>query len=776
MNTLWNRLRAGVILFLSVTTIQSCQRSQEDGQIVESVPDQVSYNFHVRPILSDNCFACHGPDANKREAGLRLDIAEEAFKALQETPGAHGLVPGRPMQSVAYLRMISDDPEQRMPPPGSNLKLTDTEIKVIEKWIKQGAKYEPHWAFVPPQKPDLPQPKDKDWVLNEIDRFTRTKMQEVGLKPNEQADKESLLKRLSLDLTGLPPTLEMMDEFLQDQRPDAYEHWVDQLMAGAAYGEKMAVYWMDIARFADSHGFQDDSYRSMWPWRDWVIHAFNTNMPYDRFITWQLAGDLLPEPTKEQILATGFNRNHKITEEGGIVDEEYRVMYVTDRTNTFGKALMGITMECAGCHDHKYDPISQKEYYQLYAFFNNIRERGIESVVGGPETYAKVPFMEITNEEVASILTFVNKKDTLGLIVSVMGELDSIRPSYILDRGLYDQPTVAVKPNTPEAILTFDAGFEPNRLGLAQWMFDPKNPLTARVFVNQIWQEFFGRGIVSTPGDFGMQGALPSHPELLDWLAVDFMEHGWDIKRLVRQMVTSATYKQSAVLSADKLDKDPENIYLARAPRFRVKAEFVRDIVLASSGLINKEIGGPSAKPYQPPGLWEGATSGRGILSVYKQDRGPQLYRRGLYNFIKRTVPPPAMTMFDASNRDQCEVERTTTNTPLQALVMLNDPTVLEASRVLAGRLLQSSDSRDMESTIQHAFRQIVCRKPTEKETKLLMQYFTGRMDALSIEEARDLLSVGEYPMAEGLDEVEWASLMQVIVSIYNLEETISKT
>ncbi|WP_209330138.1 PSD1 and planctomycete cytochrome C domain-containing protein [Lunatimonas salinarum] len=776
MNTLWNRLYVGAIFAFSVAIIQSCQNSQGDGQTLESVPDQISYNFHVRPILSDNCFACHGPDANKREAGLRLDIAEEAFRALQETSGAHGIVPGIPMQSEAYLRMISDDPELRMPPPQSNLKLSDTEIKIIEKWIQQGAKYEPHWAFVPPKRPELPNPTDRDWVLNEIDRFTRSKMQEVGLMPNAVADKESLLKRLSLDLTGLPPTLEMMDEFLQDGRPDAYEQWVDRLLESAAYGEKMAVYWMDIARFADSHGFQDDSYRSMWPWRDWVIHAFNTNMPYDQFITWQLAGDLLPEPTKEQLLATGFNRNHKITEEGGIVDEEYRVMYVTDRTNTFGKALMGITMECAGCHDHKYDPISQKEYYQLYAFFNNIRERGIESVVGGPETYAKVPFMEITNEEVESILTFVNKKDTLGLIVSVMGELDSIRPSFILDRGLYDQPTVPVKPNTPESILSFDSGFEPNRLGLAKWMFDPKNPLTSRVFVNQIWQEFFGKGIVSTPGDFGMQGALPSHPELLDWLAVDFMEHGWDVKRLVRQLVTSATYRQSAVISPEKLEQDPENIYLARAPRFRVKAEFVRDIVLASSGLINKEVGGPSAKPYQPPGLWEGATSGRGILSVYKQDHGPQLYRRGLYNFIKRTVPPPAMTMFDASNRDQCEVERTTTNTPLQALVMLNDPTVLEASRVLAGRLLMSSDKDNMEAILQHAFRQIVCRKPSEMETKLLVRYFAGRMESLSIEEARDLLSVGEYPMAEGLDEVQWASLMQVIVSIYNLEETISKT
>lgn len=761
-------------LALAMFLLPSCKQGVDSGVETAKIPDQISYNFHIRPILSDNCFACHGPDANKREAGLRLDIGEEAFKALSETPGAHALMPGKVRESEVYRRIVSTEPSEQMPPPESNLKLTDREIRLIEKWIRQGAVYEPHWAFVPPEKSQMPAVSKSDWPVNEVDYFVLAKQEEAGMKPNPRAEKEALLKRLSLDLTGLPPTMGQMDEFLTDNSQNAYENLVDKLLSSPAYGEKMAVYWMDIARFADSHGFQDDSYRSQWPWRDWVIYAFNQNMPYDQFITWQLAGDLIPNASKEQLLATGFNRNHKITEEGGIVDEEYRVMYVTDRTNTFGKALMGITMECAGCHDHKYDPISQKEYYSLYSFFNNIQEKGIESVVGGPETYAKRPFMHISNEDAESILAFVNKKDTLDLIVSVMGELDSIRPTFVLDRGVYDRPTDPVKPKTPESILEFSPEYEKNRLGLAKWMFSDENPLTARVFVNQIWQEIFGRGIVTTPGDFGMQGALPTHPELLDWLAVDLRENGWDMKRLVRQLVTSSTYMQSAVVSKQQLDQDPDNNLLTRAPRYRVKAEFVRDMVLASSGLLNKEIGGPSAKPYQPSGLWEGATSGRGILSVYKQDHGRELYRRGLYNFIKRTVPPPAMTVFDGSNRDQCEVERLITNTPIQALVMLNDPTVLEASRVLAGRLLK--ESIDPKSNIKSAFRTIVCRQPTENEIAILTNYHAGRIAVLDESTASELLDVGEYPLVQGVDTVKLASLMQVIAAIYNLEETISKT
>lgn len=769
------RSRSVRALFAGGAVVAILASCSGDASVQEaSLPDEVSYSFDVRPILSDKCFVCHGPDANQRQAGLRLDVAEEAYKALAENPGAHAIVPGDLERSQVYVRITSEDSTMKMPPAGSNLSLTSREVAVIKRWIEQGAEYEPHWAFVAPKNQTIPKVGEEEWPTNEIDYFVLRKMEDRGMKPNPEADRERLLKRVCLDIIGLPPSLEMMDRFLADASPDAYEKVVDELLANPAYGEKMAVHWMDVARFADSHGFQDDSYRSQWPWRDWVIHAFNKNMPYDQFVTWQLAGDLLPNATKEQILATGFNRNHKITEEGGVIDEEYRAMYVADRTDLLGKGLLGVTIECAQCHDHKYDPFSQREYYQLFAFFNNVKEVGIESVVGGPETYAKKPLMEITDEDLKGILSFVNKRDTNQLIVSVMGELDTIRPTNILLRGAYDAPGEKVEPATPESIMRFKEDYPRNRLGLARWMFDKENPLTARVFVNRVWQEIFGRGIVKTSGDFGMQGELPSHPELLDWLAIDFRENGWDIKRLVKQIVMSSTYRQSSVASEKKLRNDPENVFLARGPRRRVHAEFVRDIVIASSGLLVPTIGGPSVKPYQPDGLWEGATSGRGILSVYRQDHGEDLYRRGLYTFVKRTVPPPTMVIFDASNRDLCEVKRPNTNTPLQALQMMNDPMVLEASRVLASRLL--AEDSDVDDKIEKAFRMIVCRKPKPAETRLLFEYHEDELAKMTPATASQLIDVGEYPLQRNVDPVALAAMMLVVNNIYNLEETITKS
>jgi len=476
-------------------------------------------------------------------------------------------------------------------------------------------------------------------------------------------------------------------------------------------------------------------------------------------------------------LATGFNRNHKITEEGGVIDEEYRVEYVVDRTNTFGKAIIGITMECAQCHDHKYDPISQKDYFQLYAFFNNIREVGHESNIGGPNTYAKHPKIEITDEDITGILSFINKKDTLGLIVSVMGDLDSIRPTHILERGVYDSPGERVQPAMPASILEFSDELPKNRLGLVQWLFDSNNPLTSRVFVNRMWKEVFGKGLVETVGDFGMQGDLPTHPELLDWLAVDFIENGWDIKRLMKQLVTSATYKQSAAITSPA--QDPSNAYYTRAPRERIKAEFVKDLVMASSGLLVEEVGGPSVKPYQPPGLWEAAASTGakfGLLGTYIQDTGNDLYRRGLYTFIKRTLPPPSMIIFDASNRDTCEPERATTNTPLQALLMMNDPMVLEASRVLASRLLEQETT--MEQKLGKAFKLIVNRIPLSAEIEILTAHYQDQLEEYirNPAEAKKILEVGEYPQATHIDTQQQAALMQVISLIYNLEETLMKS
>jgi len=766
--------KAKTFFFLLLTSISlatiawNCTTSSAE---TGSIPDEVDFNFHIRPILSDRCFKCHGPDVNKREANLRLDTPEGAYAALKDNPKAHAIMAGSLEKSEVYQRIIAKDTAVLMPPPSSNLKLTKHEIELIAKWIKQGAKYKPHWAFIVPQKPKLPE-ADEDWIKNEIDNFVYAKMDNKGLKPNEEVDKERLLKRVSFDLIGLPPTIEMQERFLKDNSPNAYEKIVDELLKNKHYGEKMAISWLDVARYADSHGYQDDGLRTMWPWRDWVIHAFNSNYPYSKFLTWQLAGDLLPNPSKEMLLATGFNRNHKITQEGGVIDEEYRIEYVTDRTNTFGKSFLALTFECAHCHDHKYDPISQKDYYRTFAFFNQVPEKGLFGTIDA--SFADPPNMKITTEDVNSILKFINKKDTAKVMVMVMKDTSKVRPTYILNRGNYDSHGELVGVGIPKAIMPFDTNkLEKNRLGLAKWMLNDKNPLTARVYVNRLWASFFGRGIVKTLGDFGMQGELPSHPELLDWLAVDFKQNGWNVKRLVKQIVMSATYRQSSTISEKHLKTDPENIFLARSTRMRFPAENVRDHILASSGVLNEEIGGPSVKPYQPKGLWEVATSGRGTLSRYVQDHESDLYRRGMYVFIKRTVPPPSMLIFDASNRDQCEVQRSRTNTPLQALAMMNDPQTMEGSRVLAENLM--SENISLETKLEKAFRRIICRKPKAKELEILTLYFESESDFFkkNTKKADMMLKIGEFKQKTIKDKNATAALMQTIQMIFNMEEAI---
>jgi mono/diheme cytochrome c family protein len=742
-----------------------------------SIPDNVSYNYHIRPILSDKCFACHGPDKNQQKAGLRLDLPEFAFAPLKETKGAFAIVRGKPEESELFKRISSQDPDYQMPTPDSHLgTLTEREIKLIEKWIRQGAKYEKHWAFIIPKKTTLPKVSNQNWAKNEIDYFTLAKMTEQGLTPNEEAEPQYLLKRLSLDLTGLLPTVQMMDEFAKDKNGNAYEKYVDKLLASPQYGEKMAIHWLDVARYSDSYGYQDDNVRTQWAYRDWVIHAFNKNLPYNQFISWQLAGDMLPQANKEQILATAFLRNHKYTEEGGIIPEEYRVEYIVDKVKTFTKGVLALTAECAQCHDHKYDPISQKEYYQMFGFFNTSKELGFEGDVNQSKP-AKQPILTLSPEEIKKYLSFINKKGTDTLMVSVMGERDSLRNTYVLNRGVYNQPKEIVRPAAFQQVLKYDTSkFARNRLGLAQWTVSQDNPLTARVFVNQIWQEIFGKGLVKSTGDFGMQGNLPSHPELLDWLAVDFMEHHWNIKRLIKQILMSATYRQSAKISEKQLKKDPENIYLSHAPRLRVKAETVRDIILQSSGLLNPEIGGPSVKPYQPKGLWESATSGRGELATYKQDKGQDLYRRGLYTFIKLTLTPPTMMIFDASNRDQCEVKRLNTNTPLQALIMMNDPTVLEASRVFAQKLI--TQKIPLKQQLEKAFRTIICRLPNQKEMEILEKYYQEQLNLFKSKKlnAFQTLNVGEYALNTKIDLNASAAMMKVISTIYNMEEAITKS
>ncbi len=772
--TAWWIVATIVLLLISVflwSDFLPAYQANQSSQILD-------YNFHIRPILSDKCFVCHGPDAAQREANLRLDTPEGAYAALKSQSNRHAIVPYQLSQSEVWNHINSKDETILMPPPDANLHLTQAEIALIGKWIEQGAKYKPHWAFTPIQVTELPTKlKLKKWARNEIDYFILAKLEAQRLKPNPEATKSYLLKRLSFDLLGLPPTLEQQTAFLTDNSEKAYEKMVDELLASPHFGEKMAIHWLDVARYADSHGYQDDGLRTMWPWRDWVIHAFNQNYSYDKFLTWQLAGDLLPDKTKESILATGFNRNHKITQEGGVIDEEYRIEYVTDRTNTFGKAFLALTFECAKCHDHKYDPISQQDYYSTFAFFNQVPEKGLVGDIS-LASLADPPKMKISKEEITQTLRFINKRQVKDTVeVMIMQDSMGLRPTQVLHRGNYDAPTDTVFFGLPKAILAFDTTqFESNRLGLAKWLLDKRNPLTARVFVNRLWQDFFGKGLVKTTGDFGMQGELPTHPELLDWLALDFQQHGWDIKRLIKQIVMSATYRQSAKVDKEQFAKDPENNYLSRSPRLRLSAELIRDHVLASSGLLNPEIGGPSVKPYQPDGIWESATSGRGVLSEYIQDHGNDLYRRGMYVFIKRTVPPPVMLMFDASNRDQCEVKRSNTSTPLQALVMLNDPHVLEASRVLAERLMLMPNAT--EEKIAIAFASIICRPIKEKERKVLLTYFKEEQHYYkeNKKSAEKLLAIGEYPRAKITTVDELAALMQIIHTIYNMEEAIMKT
>ncbi|OEK06588.1 PSD1 and planctomycete cytochrome C domain-containing protein [Roseivirga misakiensis] len=766
------------VLFMSLVVLKSCQQKSEENVQSELthefsgqanyVPEVVDFNLHVRPLLSDRCFACHGPDANKRDSGFRLDTEEGAYAALKDKPDVFGIVPGDAANSEVIKRITATEPDVVMPPPASNLVLSATEKEILKKWVDQGAQWKRHWSFIPVAAQELPD--GNDWTQNEVDHWIAQKFEEKGFSPSEKASKARLLRRASFDLTGLPPSDALRASFMADNSPDAFEKAVDKLMDSPAYGEHMATAWLDLARYSDTHGYQDDLERIMWPWRDWVIKAFNENMSYKTFVTWQLAGDLLPDPSKEQILATAFNRNHKITQEGGVIQEEYRVEYVTDRVNTFGKAFMGLTLECAKCHDHKYDPISQKEFFSVYSFFNSIPEKGrIE--------YGEIPApkIKITDKDLKGILKFVNAKNFKGDDLSVMVMKDSVksRPTFVLNRGQYDAPGEQVYPTTPKAVKAFGNHLSKDRMGLAKWLFDKKNPLTARVTVNRIWQSFFGTGLVDTPGDFGNQGSLPSHPELLDYLAYEFMESDWDLQALQKKILLSATYQQSSKVTEDLLERDPENKWLTRGPRYRMSFEMIRDNVLAVSGLLNKEVGGPSVKPYQPEGLWAETTSGVG-LTKYIPDDGDALYRRSLYTFWKRTVPPPAMITFDAASRDLCEVDRQKTNTPLQALVMMNDPQVLEASRVLAYQAIDQKKSN--KEGISYVFEKILGRVPSEEEERILTAFLEKELDRFksSPENTEAYLSVGNYP--QKIQTAEAAAYMSVINTIFNLDEAISKT
>ncbi|MEM8567765.1 MAG: DUF1553 domain-containing protein [Bacteroidota bacterium] len=1045
-------------VLLSITVLFSCSPELPNKVAIEyeTLPQQLDFNVHVKPILSDKCYLCHGPDKANQKAGLQLDVAEAAFAPLPESSGKYAIVPGILAKSEVFHRILASDEEVIMPPPESNLTLTEREKAILIKWIEEGAEYKPHWSLIKPEKvipPKTDQIENKKWIKNPIDQFISERLEQEGVQPSPEANKELLLRRLSLDLTGLPPTLKELKNFLNDNSLDAYEKQVDRLLASPHYGEKMTMDWMDVARYADTHGYSVDRFRDMSPWRDWVIKSFNENLSYDKFATWQLAGDLLPNPTKEQVLATGFNRLHPQNMEGGIVQEEFRVEYVLDRVNTAGQAFMAMTLACSRCHDHKFDPISQKDYFQLSSFFNNINEagqiswddampvptmlwtdekkevllkmlendikekesgkeelaekekrafetwlsnkryhsisnepypigilahfdfdnkhlvnklnlkekgkmqrvasekevpvftkgktkeglqldgdawfdcanigvfkrskpfsvgiqvnipkeitdgvifhkgsgtalynlrgfhlalkdnklellmahtapdnaiieytvdiprdqwvqltltydgsskaKGLKVFVNGKERqtevlvdnlYKEIIFdkksiggqpgiqvgarwrgqgiggasvddiiifdreltpieismisdrmvveeliskssTELSNQEIENLqayyLSNYSKAYQSSLLqieksrtaytdsmenvqeVMVMKENSKPRKTYLLERGLYDAHGEEVFPGTPESIMSMPEDFPKNRLGLAKWLTHPDHPLMARVTVNRYWQNFFGRGLVRTSNDFGNQGELPSHPELLDWLAVTFRESGWNVKALNKLIVMSATYRQSSVVSNELKEKDPDNILLARGPQGRLSSEMLRDNALLASELLNKTIGGKSVKPYQPEGLW--AMTGE----KYIQDTGKKLYRRSLYTLWKRTAPHPTLATFDQPERSECTVNRQKTNTPLQSLVLLNDPTFIEAARVIGESITQKGNSKD---AITEAYRKLTARSPSNEELNLLLIAQTDEYQKFKADPLRKKgwLSTGEYEVESSLDQ-----------------------
>jgi hypothetical protein len=1010
-------------------------------------PNKVDFGKEVRHILSNNCFACHGPDPGQRKAMFRLD--ERASAIGKAESGARPIVPGEVKLSELIARITSDDPDVVMPPPDSKKQLSAHEKEILTRWIQEGADYTQHWAFVAPKRSALPEVKDEAWPRNAVDRFILGRLEQEGLSPSPEATKAQLIRRVTLDLTGLPPTPAEVTAFVNDKDPKAYEKVVDRLLESPHYGERMAVDWLDAARFADTHGYHIDSGRDMTRWREWVIDAFNHNLPFDRFTVEQLAGDLLPNATLDQKVASGFNRNHMINFEGGAIPQEYHTAYVIDRVNTTSTVWLGLTVGCSQCHDHKYDPITQKDFYQLYAFFYNVPENGLDGSKGNAapvmkaptraqqremeELTARVPLLEkqlaadapevdaeqlawektaLTSEVIdwkafdpiemraAGGATFgksddkmlsvagnnpatdrytitadVDLREVTGLRLEtgvddklngkgpgrsingnvvmtdvklkvdgrdhklvaavadfsqdtfpitnaidsdprsgwaihpqvgkphvaifelekpiasekpirvtvelgfesqhaqhqlgvfrlsstsakdphranklpaavqealqvasaqrtaaqkallqrhfreqvsahlatlrdaltkakarlaeldkqvpatmVMQEMPNPRPTHVLMRGAYDKPGEQVSANVPAALPPLSKDAPRNRLGLAQWLVDPQHPLTSRVIVNRYWQLVFGTGLVKTVDDFGTQGELPSHPELLDYVAAEFASPepqavagqtmaAWDVKGLLRTLVTSATYRQSGRITPALATKDPENRLLARGPRHRLQAEFIRDQALAVSGLLNREIGGKSVSPYQPPGLWSELASRQDgknwTAQEYDQSHGEDLYRRTMYTFWKRTSPPPQLSTFDAPDREVCTVRRARTNTPLQALILLNDPTYVEASRKLAERMMKEGGASP-EQRLAFAFTLATARQPSAEEAAILRRVFDRHLKKYQsdLAAAKELLTVGEAPRDEKLDPSELASYAMVASVILNLDETVTK-
>ena len=795
--------------------------------------DRLSYNRDIRPILSENCFGCHGPDEHDRKGGLRLDVPQP--EAPPTDSGLAAIVQAKPDESELINRILAADPDVLMPPPESNKTLSAAQKETLRRWIAEGATYEPHWAFLAPVRPNVPSVKDAAWPKNTIDHFILARLEKEGLSPSPEADRSTLIRRLFLDLTGLPPTRADAEAFLADTSAGAYEQLVDRLLASPHYGERMAVDWLDAARYADTNGYQVDRDRENWPWRDWVMKAFNANMPFDQFTIEQLAGDLLPDATRDQRIATGFHRNHMLNEEGGIIAEEFLAEYTGDRVETTATVWLGQTFNCTRCHNHKFDPFTQRDFYALKAFFHNVNERG----VGNYGTHIRVnapPFLQLASSEQEARLTKLKAAvdaavkhvaDVKGAkkkaeqeasqqpdaaapstaasenspsnadatptdaqssepapdpvkvaeeelkkrkqehadfeatipTALVMEELPKPRKTFILMRGDYTAPGEEVAADTPSMLPPMASDLPRNRLGLARWLVAPENPLTARVTVNRFWQSFFGTGLVVTTEDFGSQGAQPSHADLLDWLAVEFRESGWDVKRLVKLIVMSATYRQQSAIPPALRERDPQNRLLARGPRFRLQAEFIRDQALTASGLLNPQLGGPSVKPYHPPGLYEQVVAQKdNPKATYQQGTGSDLHRRSLYTYWKRSVPHPAMLTFDVPFRETCTVKRSRTNTPMQALTLMNDPTFVEAAEFLAARMIHEGGD-DAASRIAHGFWLVSARPPEPREAALLaasLERFRSEFAATPTD-ADLLLAVGDATAAEALKTIDAA-------------------
>ena len=727
--------------------------------IVRAHEPRVEFNRDIRPLLSDRCFRCHGPDVRQRKADLRLDT-EAGAKAERE--GGPAIVPGRSDESELVRRIASDDDSERMPPPKAGRRLSKDEIALIRRWIEQGAEYQPLWSYIPPRRPALPQVRSTSWQRNAIDQFVLARLESEGLEPADEADRITLIRRLSFDLVGLAPTPEEVDAFVFDRDPLASERLVDRLLGSPHFGERLAMYWLDLVRYADTVGYHGDQEHVISPYRDWVIKAFNDNLAFDQFTIMQLAGDLLPEGTAEQKIASGYNRVLQTSHEGGVQQKEYQHKYDADRVRSLSAVWMGATLGCAECHDHKYDPYTQRDFYSLVAFFADVDDsrtfKGVD----------KSPTKREPQIDVASPLDNQVRR-------TMVTEAVAPRTIRVLGRGDWmDESGEIVSPAVPIFLQAIDVSDRrPTRLDLARWLVSKENPLVARVFVNRLWYLFFGRGLSSSLEDFGSQGEPPVHPELLDWLAVEFMGSAWDVKHLIRLIVSSSTYRQSSRAAADELARDPQNRFFARQASFRLPAEMIRDQALAVSGLLVRRLGGAGAHPYQPAGYYKHLNF---PLRDYKPDAGENQYRRGIYTHWQRQYLHPMLKAFDAPSREECMAQRPISNTPIAALALLNDPSFVEAARGFAVRIIREGGTRPPERA-RWGFRTALSRHPEPEEVAGLVRVYEYNRNIYDSDRdvAGKLLSVGQMPAPADVDVAELASWTQVARVLLNLHETITR-